>query len=140
MLGYGVNEVPSSTDYLDSKAQERYEETQVLLRQSAFYTNEVFQDLRSEFNQIRNSINSSQQTRQSVDNVDGFLRVRRLPKSTAAFTGRIRELSRLSERLYGDIQVINGLGGVGKTQLAVQYALLQQGSYDVIWRVRSSSS
>ena len=55
------------------------------------------------------------------------------------FTGREAELSELRARLIGDgraataPQALHGLGGVGKTQLAVQYAYRHARDYDLVW-------
>ena len=122
LLGHGVNEAQSSTDYLDSRAQKRHNETSRSLES------------------LTNTLNKDQQSRQKIDFSNGSLKVRRLPSSTSSFTGRSEALAELSKRLYGDVQVIYGLGGVGKTQLAVKYALTQEENYDVIWQVRSGSS
>ncbi|OHV31704.1 cytochrome C, partial [Pseudofrankia sp. EUN1h] len=57
------------------------------------------------------------------------------------FTGREEELADLRARLVGDgravavPQALHGLGGVGKTQLAVQYAYRHAGDYDLVWWV-----
>ncbi|WP_238428248.1 FxSxx-COOH system tetratricopeptide repeat protein, partial [Frankia nepalensis] len=57
------------------------------------------------------------------------------------FTGREEELSELRSRLVGDgraatvPQALHGLGGVGKTQLAVQYAYRHARDYDLVWWV-----
>ena len=122
LLGHGVNEAQSSTDYLDSRAQKRHNETSRSLES------------------LTNTLNKDQQSRQKIDFSNGSLKVRRLPSSTSSFTGRSEALAELSKRLYGDVQVIYGLGGVGKTQLAVKYALTQEENHDVIWQVRSGSS
>ncbi|MBL7498462.1 tetratricopeptide repeat protein, partial [Frankia sp. CN7] len=55
------------------------------------------------------------------------------------FTGREPELSELRSRLVGDgvtatvPRALHGLGGVGKTQLAVQYAYRHASDYDLVW-------
>ncbi|WP_407661311.1 FxSxx-COOH system tetratricopeptide repeat protein [Frankia nepalensis] len=55
------------------------------------------------------------------------------------FVGRSVELARLRERLAGVgsasvlPQALHGLGGVGKTQLAVEYAHRHRDGYEVVW-------
>jgi len=58
------------------------------------------------------------------------------------FTGRKDLLARLRQALtYGQpaalTQAIHGLGGVGKTQLAVEYAYRHADDYDLVWWVRA---
>jgi tetratricopeptide (TPR) repeat protein len=58
------------------------------------------------------------------------------------FTGREEMLSELRKALDSGqtaalTQAISGLGGVGKTQLATEYAYRHTESYDVVWWVRS---
>jgi tetratricopeptide (TPR) repeat protein len=54
-----------------------------------------------------------------------------------AFTGREDLLTLLRQRLGGDgtaaVQVVRGTGGVGKTQLAVEYAYRYADGYPVVW-------
>jgi hypothetical protein len=59
-----------------------------------------------------------------------------------AFTGRQDLLQELTASLAGGTataitQAIAGLGGVGKTSLAVEYAYRQQSAFDVVWWVRA---
>ncbi|NUS29512.1 MAG: toll/interleukin-1 receptor domain-containing protein [Streptomyces sp.] len=53
------------------------------------------------------------------------------------FVGRDDVLSHVREALLADhraaIQVLHGLGGVGKTQIAVEYAHRFAGQYDIVW-------
>lgn len=58
------------------------------------------------------------------------------------FTGRVGELEALRGRFAGGSataavvpQALHGLGGVGKTQLAVEYAYRQATDYDLVWWV-----
>ncbi|MEW2295727.1 FxSxx-COOH system tetratricopeptide repeat protein [Streptomyces sp. NPDC006743] len=57
----------------------------------------------------------------------------RLPPRNTHFTGRDATLRELRRRLTsggeGAMQVVHGLGGVGKTQLAVEYAYLYRSEY-----------
>jgi tetratricopeptide (TPR) repeat protein len=64
-----------------------------------------------------------------------------VPRLHAAhFGGRDVELRAIREDFLAGsrIQVIYGLAGVGKTQLAVEYAHGQSAHYDCIWTVRAS--
>jgi len=61
------------------------------------------------------------------------------------FTGREEILTRLKETLTSGqpaaiTQAITGLGGVGKTQLALEYAYREMQSYDTIWWVQAEDS
>lgn len=57
----------------------------------------------------------------------------------ANFTGRDRELAAIERALSANATVtvhsLHGLGGVGKTQLAVEYAHTRAGNYDLVWTV-----
>ena len=60
------------------------------------------------------------------------------------FTGRVELLRDLREALDGEksaalTQAISGLGGVGKTQLAIEYAYRYANHYSLIWWVRSET-
>ena len=60
------------------------------------------------------------------------------------FTGRVELLRDLREALDGKksaalTQAIHGLGGVGKTQLAIEYAYRYANHYSLIWWVRSET-
>ncbi|HEU0131150.1 MAG TPA: tetratricopeptide repeat protein [Mycobacteriales bacterium] len=64
-----------------------------------------------------------------------------VPRSVR-FTGRSGELRALAEALASRettavVQTIAGLGGIGKTTLAVEHAYRRSGDYDVVWWVRA---
>ncbi|WP_172899106.1 FxSxx-COOH system tetratricopeptide repeat protein [Micromonospora coriariae] len=60
-----------------------------------------------------------------------------VPHRHPAFTGREAALASLRERLTsGDravVQALHGWGGVGKTQVAIEYAHLFGGAYELVW-------
>ena len=64
-------------------------------------------------------------------------RVWNLPARNPGFTGRDGMLVAVRERLLaGDkavVQAFQGMGGVGKTQLAIEYAYRFAGAYDLAW-------
>ena len=71
--------------------------------------------------------------RQSIWQVRGLHRA-------AVFAGREKELNRLNDLLpsgsSGSV-VIAGVGGNGKTRLALEYAYLNRNNYDVVWLARA---
>ena len=64
-----------------------------------------------------------------------------VPPHNPHFTGRTAELGGLARGLAGQpvvtVQSVHGMGGVGKTQLAAEYAHTHAGGYDVIWQVNA---
>jgi tetratricopeptide (TPR) repeat protein len=65
------------------------------------------------------------------------LPVRAMPARNPNFTGRDRMLEELHRRLVGKntlvLEALQGMGGVGKTQLAIEYAHRFSSHYDIVW-------
>ncbi|TDE24033.1 tetratricopeptide repeat protein [Actinomadura sp. 6K520] len=62
----------------------------------------------------------------------------KIPSKNKNFTGRTDLLERLYQGLGGRVTAVlphalHGLGGVGKTQMAVEYAHRYQSNYDLVW-------
>src|SRR5258708_21515908 len=52
-----------------------------------------------------------------------------IPRRTGFFTGRNSQLQQLHDKLLKQPQAISGLGGIGKTQIALEYAYLYREQY-----------
>ena len=66
----------------------------------------------------------------------------RIPLRNANFTGRETALSELRSQMFeGPTAILphtlRGMGGVGKTQLVIEYAHRFKGDYDVVWWIAS---
>ncbi|MEU7740691.1 FxSxx-COOH system tetratricopeptide repeat protein [Nonomuraea sp. NPDC049158] len=70
----------------------------------------------------------------------GFPTVWNVPPRNRNFTGREALLSRLRSGIGEQVtamvpHALHGLGGVGKTQMAIEYAYRFRDSYDVVWYI-----
>ncbi|QOV33515.1 tetratricopeptide repeat protein [Streptomyces ferrugineus] len=71
-------------------------------------------------------------------------KVSRLPQRNAVFTGRRALIERLRDSLLSGgstavlPQALYGLGGVGKTQIALEYAHRFASDYDVVWWINAA--
>ena len=64
-----------------------------------------------------------------------------IPASNPNFTGRTAELEQISHNLFSrqppHVQVLSGMGGIGKTELATEYIHRNIDSYEIIWWIRA---
>ncbi|WP_420629657.1 FxSxx-COOH system tetratricopeptide repeat protein [Candidatus Leptofilum sp.] len=72
--------------------------------------------------------------------------INNLPPPNPRFTGRQQHLELLQttavkhRSMNGFAQAITGLGGIGKTQLALAYAYRHRQTYDIIWWINGSDA
>ncbi len=64
-----------------------------------------------------------------------------IPPRNVHFTGRVPELELMHDNLNSqqtpNVQVISGMGGIGKTELATEYIHHNRDKYEIIWWVRA---
>jgi Domain of unknown function (DUF4062)/Tetratricopeptide repeat/NB-ARC domain len=90
---------------------------------------------------VERSLRELADARPEVGPLPDVLRVRNIPARNLAFTGRDALLSAVRDRLHAGgkavVQAFEGMGGVGKTQLAIEYAHRFAAEYDVTWWVNA---
>jgi hypothetical protein len=95
---------------------------------------------------VERSLRELAQARQDAGPLppDSVLRVWNIPARNPGFTGRDALLAAVRDRLLaGDravVQALQGMGGVGKTQLAIEYAHRFTKAYDVAWWVNAEQA
>jgi hypothetical protein len=63
----------------------------------------------------------------------------KVPARNPNFTGRDEELATIANELSASARMtvhsLHGMGGIGKTQLAIEYAHTRAGNYDLVWSI-----
>lgn len=71
-------------------------------------------------------------------------RINNAPPHNPHFTGREDLINDLRQKLLTKgrtaLTTLNGLGGIGKTQIAIEYCFRHRNDYDVIWWINSEDS
>ena len=95
---------------------------------------------------VERSLRELAETRQGRDQppAETVLRVWNIPARNLGFTGRDDLLDTVRERLLAGgttvVHALHGMGGVGKTQLAAEYAHRFATAYDLAWWVNSEQA
>ena len=97
--------------------------------------------------QAQNISNLLQQQETKLDDIQKLLPlIWNIPHNrNINFTGREEHLTHLKDALNSGqpaalTQAIHGLGGVGKTQLALEYAYRNTAEYNIVWWIRSEET
>jgi tetratricopeptide (TPR) repeat protein len=71
------------------------------------------------------------------------IRSNEIPARNPNFTGRVAELDKLRANLEDKsgprppVQILSGMGGIGKTEIATEYIHRNRDRYDIIWWIRA---